>query len=105
LGIAFVSLKQEGLDTTTSSGRLLFNIVGSVAEFERDLIKQRVACGLAEARRRGTRLGRPPIKKLSPEEIAQIRAERKQGKTLRELATATGASLWAVHQAVRSGQA
>lgn len=102
LGIDFVSLKQEGMDTTTSSGRLLFHIVASVAEFERDLLRQRVASGLAEAKRKGTRLGRPPIKKLSPEEITAIRIGREQGKTLRELATTVGASLWAVHQAVHS---
>lgn len=99
LGIDFVSLKQEGMDTTTSGGRLLFHVIAAVAEFERDLIRERVRAGLAEAKRKGTRLGRPPIKKLTDIEERKIQAARKQGITLRVLSKQFGASLWAVHQA------
>jgi DNA invertase Pin-like site-specific DNA recombinase len=101
LGIDFVSLKQEGMDTTSSGGRLLFHVIASVAEFERDLIRERVKAGLAEAKRSGKQLGRPAIKKLSPIEVEKIRAARKKGVTLRKLATQFGASLWAVHQATQ----
>jgi DNA invertase Pin-like site-specific DNA recombinase len=56
LGIDFVSL-HEGVDTSTPNGRLVFGIFGSVAEFERELIRDRVRSGLALARSRGKRLG------------------------------------------------
>ncbi len=59
LGIQFVSL-HEGLDTSTLNGRLVFGIFASIAEFERELIRERVRSGLAVARARGKRLGRPP---------------------------------------------
>lgn len=65
--IEFKSL-QENLDTTSSTGKLLFHIFGSMAEFERDLIRERTLAGLAAARARG-RLGGAP-KKLSPGKIA-----------------------------------
>ena len=59
LGVDLVSLGDPGLDTTNPHGRLIFSIMGAVAEFERDLIRERTRAGLASARRRGKRLGRP----------------------------------------------
>ncbi len=58
LGIDFISATQD-IDTTTSMGRLFFHIVGSFAEFEREMIVERVRAGLDNARARGTTLGRP----------------------------------------------
>jgi len=58
LGVGLVVLDQA-IDTTTPAGRLLFNVLGSIAEFERDLIRERTTAGLAAARRRGATLGRP----------------------------------------------
>ena len=58
LGIEFISL-HEGVDTSTPNGRLVFGIFASIAEFERELIRERVAAGVANARRQGKRLGRP----------------------------------------------
>ncbi len=58
LGIAFVSLS-ESLDTSTPAGRMVFTVLGAVAELERSLIAERVRAGLRNARAKGTRLGRP----------------------------------------------
>jgi DNA invertase Pin-like site-specific DNA recombinase len=54
-------LRQQGLDTTTPSGKAMFQMMGVFAEFERAMIAERVRAGLARARREGKRLGRPPI--------------------------------------------
>jgi DNA invertase Pin-like site-specific DNA recombinase len=56
--VGFVSL-QESIDTTTSGGKLVFHIFGALAEFERELIRERTNAGLASARRRGRMGGRP----------------------------------------------
>jgi DNA invertase Pin-like site-specific DNA recombinase len=58
LGIAFVSLA-EGIDATTPAGKLQMHILGAIAEFERERIRERVMAGLQRARAQGTRLGRP----------------------------------------------
>ena len=60
LGVQFVSLK-DNLDLTTASGRLMFQIIGAMAEFERSLIQERVRAGLRNARAKGKRLGRPEV--------------------------------------------
>jgi DNA invertase Pin-like site-specific DNA recombinase len=57
-GIGFKSL-QENIDTTSSGGKLVFHIFGALAEFERDLVRERTRAGLAAARARGRRGGRP----------------------------------------------
>jgi DNA invertase Pin-like site-specific DNA recombinase len=72
LGIQFVSV-HEGIDTTTPNGRLVFGIFASIAEFERELIRDRVRSGLAAARARGKRLGRPK-RQVDVERVAALRA-------------------------------
>jgi DNA invertase Pin-like site-specific DNA recombinase len=74
LGIDFVSL-HEGVDTSTPNGRLVFGIFASIAEFERELIRDRVRSGMAAARSRGKRLGRPRV----TVDIAKIRCLRAEG--------------------------
>ena len=54
-------LHQQGLDTTTPSGKAMFQMLGVFAEFERSMIRERVRAGLARAKGEGKRLGRPPI--------------------------------------------
>lgn len=94
LGIDFISL-HEGVDTTSPNGRLIFGIFASIAGFERDLIVQRIKSGLELARVRGKRLGRPPVLKLSEEEVKQLKREHRQGKgSLRTLARRYNISLW-----------
>jgi DNA invertase Pin-like site-specific DNA recombinase len=58
LGVAFVSLA-EGIDATTPAGKLQMHILGAIAEFERERIRERVLAGLQRARAQGKRLGRP----------------------------------------------
>jgi DNA invertase Pin-like site-specific DNA recombinase len=60
LGVAFISLR-DNLDLSTPSGRLMFQIIGAMAEFERALIQERVRAGLRTARAKGRQLGRPRI--------------------------------------------
>jgi DNA invertase Pin-like site-specific DNA recombinase len=97
LGIEFISLG-EAIDTATPTGKMVFTVLGAVAELERSITVERVRMGLENARRKGVRLGRPALKKLDKAEIAKIRAERLKGATLRQIAKAHGASLWSVHQ-------
>ena len=68
-GVAFRSLT-EAIDTTTAHGEFLFNLFGSLAQYERALIKERVTAGLAAARRRSRKGGRPPT--LDPERVERI---------------------------------
>ena len=75
-GVAFRSLTEQ-MDTTTLHGELLFNIFGSLAQYERALIREKVAAGLAAARRRGRKGGRPPS--LDKEKIEQIIASLDRG--------------------------
>lgn len=60
-GIAFKSLRDGAIDTTTASGELIFNIFSALAQFERQLIQERTKAGLAVARSRGKKGGRKPI--------------------------------------------
>lgn len=98
LGIDFISAT-EGVDTTSPSGELVFQIFGAIAQFERSLISERVTAGLRAAVKNGKVLGRPPIKRLTDDDLSRIRAGRKNGIPLRKLAHQVGASLWAVHRA------
>lgn len=80
LGVQFISIKDQ-LDMTTSSGRLMANILGSFAEFEADLARERTILGLDHARRLGKILGRP--KKHDYSKIIEL---RKQGLSYRKIA-------------------
>ncbi len=73
LGIQFVSL-HENIDTSTPSGRLQFGIFASIAEFERTLIQERIKSGLANARAKGKRLGRPK-RVIDIAEVARLRSQ------------------------------
>src|ERR1700729_3711365 len=67
-------LHQQGLDTSTSAGRAMFQMLGVFAEFERGIIRERVNAGLARARANGTKLGRRPVKPAVEARIRQLRA-------------------------------
>jgi DNA invertase Pin-like site-specific DNA recombinase len=83
LGIQFISL-HEGVDTSTSQGRLVFGIFASIAEFERELIRERVRSGLRNAKAKGKQLGRPVL--MNPEKMSRTtlwRRQRKEADVLR----------------------
>ena len=72
-GVAFVSLR-DNLDLSTPSGRLMFQIIGAMAEFERSLIQERVRAGLRNARAKGKRFGRPRVQ-VDAASVAALRSE------------------------------
>ena len=84
LDCGFVSLGDSWCDTTTSTGRLLMAIMGGIAEFERDLIRQRCSEGLERAKANGVRLGRRP--KLTPHQRQEAIARRIAGESVTEIA-------------------
>jgi DNA invertase Pin-like site-specific DNA recombinase len=85
LGIEFVSLS-ESLDTATPAGRMVFTVLGAVAELERSLIAERVRAGLRHAKARGKRLGRPRVDVDS----ARIAALRNAGRSWRQIVQELG---------------
>jgi DNA invertase Pin-like site-specific DNA recombinase len=87
-GAAFRSIGDSMWDTTTSQGRLLKNILASIAEFERDLIRDRTDEGRKRALARGVKFGRKP--KLSPYQRAEAIKRRAAGETLTAIAASYG---------------
>jgi DNA invertase Pin-like site-specific DNA recombinase len=68
-------LHQQGLDTSTTAGKAMFQMLGVFAEFERGIIRERVNAGLARARAKGKRLGRRPVKPSVEARIRELKAE------------------------------
>lgn len=99
LGVAFVSVR-DNIDTTTPAGRLMFQMVGAFAEFERSLIAQRVKSGMANAKSRGLHVGRPALG-LDAEEIASLRG---QGLKWGAVAEKVGASATSCKDALRDAR-
>jgi DNA invertase Pin-like site-specific DNA recombinase len=105
LGIEFVSLS-ENIDTSTPTGKMVFTVLASVAELERSLIGERVRAGLRNAKARGTRLGRPPLKDLSLMETQRLRRERRRSRiSFKELAEKYGVSVWTAFQLCKRAKA
>jgi DNA invertase Pin-like site-specific DNA recombinase len=87
LGIEFVSLSEQ-VDTSTPAGKLVFTVLGAVAELERSLIVERVKAGLRNARSKGKRLGRP----RRDVDLSEIQRLRTQGASWRAVGAALGVS-------------
>ncbi len=75
LGVGFVSLT-EALDLTTPSGRAMAGMLAIFAEFEREILRERVKSGIAQAGKEGRRHGRPRTTSLKAEEVFRLKAER-----------------------------
>lgn len=96
LGVAFVSYT-ESMDFTTPTGRLMLHIIGAMAEFEHDLIKERVRAGLVNARRKGKRLGRKPIAPIDRKRIIEAK-QQYPDLTIRALAAQLKMKRGVVHK-------
>src|SRR6476661_6420269 len=81
-GIAFISLR-DNLDLSTPSGRLMFQIIGAMAEFERALIQERVKAGLRNARAKGKRVGRPRVE-VDSSKVLKLRADGLSWRSISE---------------------
>jgi DNA invertase Pin-like site-specific DNA recombinase len=81
LGIDFVSLSEQ-VDTSTPTGKMVFTVLGAVAELERSLIAERVRAGIRNARAKGKRLGRPKVA-VDASRIAALRSEGHSWGTIR----------------------
>lgn len=95
LGIEFVSLSEQ-VDTSTPTGRMVFTVLGAVAELERSLIAERVKAGLRNARAKGKRLGRPRV----VVDVARISALRAHGRSWREITVEMAISKGAAQRAL-----
>jgi DNA invertase Pin-like site-specific DNA recombinase len=94
LGITFVSLS-ESIDTSTPTGKMVFTVLGAVAELERSLIGERVRAGLRNAKAKGIRLGAKPLRVFSPAEIRALKRDRRIGKlSYTDLAEKWKTSTW-----------
>jgi len=95
LGIEFVSLT-EGVDTSTPMGKMVFTVLGAVAELERSLIVERVKAGLRNARAKGKRLGRP--RRIV--DVSRVATLRSQGIGWREIAGELGVGVGTLYRVV-----
>jgi DNA invertase Pin-like site-specific DNA recombinase len=98
LGIQFISY-QENIDTSSTLGQALFTIVSAVAQFERDLIRERVSAGIRNARENGKRLGRPKSA-VDRERILELKA---RGLSLRQIAAKLGVGYGTVRARLPKG--
>jgi DNA invertase Pin-like site-specific DNA recombinase len=92
-------LDQQSIDTTTPAGRLMFQITGAFAEFERSMIRQRVLAGLKRAVEKGSILGRP---KISAQLERRIQAQLRAGKGILATAKELGVGTGTVHRIARA---
>lgn len=97
-GIGFLSL-QEQINTTHSGGRFYLHILAALAEFEREMIKERTKAGMAAARRRGVRLGRPH--KLTNTDIQKARRMLAEGHKRQDIAATLGVAKFTLRKALQ----
>src|SRR6478752_5107221 len=81
LNVQFISLREQ-FDTSTPIGHAMFTMIGAMAQLERDMIRERVKAGLAVAKARGKRLGRPVVR-VNPQELTELKTS---GLSLHDMA-------------------
>lgn len=89
---------QQGMDTSTASGRMMFSVFGALAEYERELIRERVIAGQDRARRSGVKFGRP--KTITENTRQTIRLMREQGLGIRKIAKTLGVGVSSCYGAI-----
>ena len=99
-GVGFRSLT-EGVDTTTPGGTLVFHLFGALAQFERDLIRERTRAGLTAAAARGRKGGRKPV--VTPDKLARAKALMAGGLNVREAAARVKVGKTALYAALKDG--
>lgn len=95
LGIDFCSY-QDSIDTSTNHGKLVFTIMGAIAEFERSLIRERVLAGVRRAKENGIKLGRPPLEI----DLDKMKELAQNGNSVRSIAREMGISKTLVHKTI-----
>ena len=96
-GVSFVALR-DNIDLSTPAGRLMMHLLGAMAEFERGLIQERVVAGIASAKRRGVRFGRPKTW-VSPDKIRELREAGTPWRAIaKKLKVGTGTAVRALQQ-------
>jgi len=95
-------LHQQAMDTSTPSGKALFQMCGVFAEFERAILQERIKAGLARAKASGKRLGRRPV---GAEKEAEIRSLRVQGLGMQRIARTAGVGVSVVQRVLKDAQA
>jgi DNA invertase Pin-like site-specific DNA recombinase len=95
LSVDFISLG-ESIDTSTSMGKMIFTVLGAVAELERNIIRERVTMGLNRARKQGKQLGRPKV----IVDRDKVRKLHKDGNSVRTIAVQLGLTKSTVHSIV-----
>lgn len=100
-GVQFCSLT-EGIDTATPGGKLVFHVFGAVAEFSRSLIRENTRAGLAAARERGVRLGRPPS--MSSQDVVVAHRLVSEGRSVAAVARRLGVSESTLRRRVFDGE-
>lgn len=97
-GVGFRSIT-ENIDTTTPGGRLIFHVFGALAQFERDLIRERTRAGLRAAEERGRQGGRQAV--VTPEKLAKARQHMAAGLNVREAAARVKVGKTALYEALK----
>ena len=100
VGLKVLTGQGAQVDTTRPEGRMIFGILATLAEFERELIRERTKAGMAAAKRRGIRVGRPP--KLTGFQLDQAREMIEDGKSRADVAALLGVNVATLRRALNS---
>src|SRR6266849_582063 len=100
VGIDFIAFKQN-IDTGSPAGRLTYAVLGAVAEFEREMLRERVRSGIANARRNGKTVGRSPLRTFTANDQQRIKADFKKKPSVRALAIRYGTTQWMISRILK----